>query len=668
MALLPDQKFSTFDNGGDLVVGDIIVGLRDGINARFNYTGELPAGVIVPVLQGGTGATTATGARTNLGLGTVSTQNSNTVNITGGTLDGVIITSSTAALLSGSVVAAPSAGTDITNKTYVDSMVGGSVASVSGTLNRITSTGGTTPVIDISASYVGQSSITTLGTIGTGAWQGTLIGATYGGTGVNNGASTLTMAASHTLSGAFASTFTFTGVTGVTFPTSGTLATTTQLPTPAALTKVDDTNVTLTLGGTPATALLQATSLTLGWTGQLSVARGGTAVSSVTTAPTGTAFAGWDANSNMSASAFIEGFATQATASGTTTLTVSSKQIQEFTGTLNQIVSLPVASTLVAGMYFDIINNSSGVLTINSSGGNLVLSMAANTSATIVCVLNSGTSAASWNASYFFDNGAGVLSITGTANQVIASASTGAVTLSLPQSIATASSPTFASLVLTNPHIAGAGGLVSFQVFTSGTGATYTKPAGVTSILVEVVGGGGGGGGSLGAGTGASGGGGGGSGGYARLYVPSSAASYTYTVGAAGTAGTAGTNNGGSGGTTTFSASSLQATGGGGGVGGGNAGVTAALFFTGGVAGVGSNGTFNSSGQPGGYATIALGQARSGNGGSSIYGGGAICPSGATAGNAGSNYGSGGSGGISTTVSSAGGLGSAGVIVVWEFC
>lgn len=43
-----------------------------------------------------------------------------------------------------------------------------------------------------------------------------------------------------------------------------------------ALTEVDDTNVTLTLGGTPATALLKAVSLTLGWTGQLSIARGGT--------------------------------------------------------------------------------------------------------------------------------------------------------------------------------------------------------------------------------------------------------------------------------------------------------------------------------------------------------------------------------------------------------
>lgn len=45
---------------------------------------------------------------------------------------------------------------------------------------------------------------------------------------------------------------------------------------PAALTKTDDTNVTLTLGGTPATALLQAASITAGWTGTLSPTRGGT--------------------------------------------------------------------------------------------------------------------------------------------------------------------------------------------------------------------------------------------------------------------------------------------------------------------------------------------------------------------------------------------------------
>lgn len=60
----------------------------------------------------------------------------------------------------------------------------GGVSSVTGTTNRITSTGGSNPIIDISASYVGQSSITTLGTISTGVWQGTVVDELYGGTGI----------------------------------------------------------------------------------------------------------------------------------------------------------------------------------------------------------------------------------------------------------------------------------------------------------------------------------------------------------------------------------------------------------------------------------------------------------------------------------------------------
>lgn len=51
--------------------------------------------------------------------------------------------------------------------------------------------------------------------------------------------------------------------------------------TPADLTRVNDTNVTLTLGGTPTGSLLQAVSITAGWAGQLSVGRGGTALSTI---------------------------------------------------------------------------------------------------------------------------------------------------------------------------------------------------------------------------------------------------------------------------------------------------------------------------------------------------------------------------------------------------
>jgi hypothetical protein len=348
MALIPDQKFSTFQNGGDVIPGDTIVGLRGGINTRFNYTGELPPGYIVPIDQGGTGSDTAAGARTNLGLGTMAVQNANAVAITGGT----------AAFDSGQVVAAPVNPTDLVNKAYVDGLDAGNVKSVSGTTNRVTSTGGTTPVIDIAATYVGQTSITTLGTVVTGVWNATPIdlslyvtgnlavshlnsgtGATSGtfwrgdgtwaapaGSGtVNSGlinqvawyaasgtaVSGLATAASGVLVTSASSvpsisttlpnglamgtpaSLTLTNATGL--PVGGISATgtpslstflrgdgtwaTSATVTPAALTKTDDTNVTLTLGGTPATALLQATSLTLGWTGQLAITRGGTGIS-----------------------------------------------------------------------------------------------------------------------------------------------------------------------------------------------------------------------------------------------------------------------------------------------------------------------------------------------------------------------------------------------------
>ena len=69
------------------------------------------------------------------------------------------------------------------------------------------------------------------------------------------------------------------GATGRWLGSSGTAP---QWNAPAALTKTDDTNVTLTLGGSASTALLNAASLTLGWTGQLAVSRGGTGQASWT--------------------------------------------------------------------------------------------------------------------------------------------------------------------------------------------------------------------------------------------------------------------------------------------------------------------------------------------------------------------------------------------------
>lgn len=65
----------------------------------------------------------------------------------------------------------------------------GAPGGVSGTTNRITVTGN---VIDIAATYVGQTSLTTLGTIGTGTWNGAAIPILYGGTGQTTAAAART--------------------------------------------------------------------------------------------------------------------------------------------------------------------------------------------------------------------------------------------------------------------------------------------------------------------------------------------------------------------------------------------------------------------------------------------------------------------------------------------
>lgn len=67
-----------------------------------------------------------------------------------------------------------------------------------------------------------------------------------------------------------------TGVTsvGATAPITSTGGTTPTIGiSGTALTKTDDTNVTLTLGGSPTSALVAATSLTLGWSGTLAAGR-----------------------------------------------------------------------------------------------------------------------------------------------------------------------------------------------------------------------------------------------------------------------------------------------------------------------------------------------------------------------------------------------------------
>jgi hypothetical protein len=114
----------------------------------------------------------------------------------------------------------------------------GKVGSVIGTTNRITITGtSTAPIVDIAGTYIGQTSITTLGTITTGGWQGTVIAPAFGGTGqssytvgdllVASGTTTLTklsdIAIGNVLLSGGTSTMPSYGKVGLTTHVSGTL-------------------------------------------------------------------------------------------------------------------------------------------------------------------------------------------------------------------------------------------------------------------------------------------------------------------------------------------------------------------------------------------------------------------------------------------------------------
>jgi hypothetical protein len=465
-------------------------------------------------------------------------------------------------------------------------------------------------------------------------WTGTL-GTTRGGTGLNSytlgdtiyasAANTLLQLAGNTTSTKNFLTQTGTGVVSAA-PSWGTISAA-DVPG-SALTKTDDTNVTLTLGGTPTTALLHATSLTLGWTGTLGLTRGGTAASL-------TASNGGIVYSNASTLAILAGTSTanQVLLSGASTTPAWSTATYPPTTTINQILYSSAANTItgLATATTAVLTTVAGVPTWAAE-----LSMALG-----------GT-----NANLTASNG-GIFYSTASAGAILSGTATAGLALLSGASTA----PTWSN----SPPIT----RVVKQIFT-GNG-TYTPTSGMVYCIIECVGGGGGGGGAANSGAAQQSlAGGGGGGGYSRLVATAATIGVSKAV-TVGTGGAGGLNTGATGTAGNDTSVGTLCIGKGGSGGGGTA--TTFLGGAGGVAGTGDLTSVGGAGG-GGAATAAAGATMcSGQGGSSVLGGGGLGHINTTAGGAGGAYGGGGGGAASNNAGGAvaGGAGADGVVFITEY-
>lgn len=419
----------------------------------------------------------------------------------------------------------------------------------------------------------------------------------------------------------------------------------------AALTKTDDTNVTATLGGTPTTALLRATSITLGWTGTLDVSRGGIGTGSwagtnslvasgtsgtgtiqvvANSATTGTVMRsnGAAALPSFGVALVVGGGIGTSSWAGTNSIVASGANS---TGTVQIVANSATTGTVMvstgaAGLpgFGVALVVGGGIGTSSWAGTNSLVASGASGTGTVQIIANSATTG-----TVLRSNGAAALPSFGVLSPVGGGTGTGTWTTNTIILGGTTATATFAQVahgssgtVLTSQgagvlpiwQSAAAGSLVNptKQVLTTAAGTTtYTRPTSPTPIYLKVrgVAGGGGGGGS-----------------------------------------TAGGGTGGTGGTTTFSTGTAF-----GGVGGGgDLGVP-------GNGGTSTGGSSPMAGNPGGLWTILSTNGNGGQGGGSAFAGGAGKSNGSTAGSAGTaQTGGGGAGGGSAGGSSAGSGGGGG--------
>jgi len=142
----------------------------------------------------------------------------------------------------------------------------------------------------------------------------------------------------------------------------------------------------------PSTGVLSTTGLVL--TNALGVAYGGTGVTSSSGA---NSVVLRDANGNITTNCLFEGFVSQAASGTTITLTASSAQNYQITGSGGQVIKLPDATTLPNGALFTFNNNqSSGAITVQNNSSTTVATIQSGGYVTVVLLSNS-IAAGSWD-------------------------------------------------------------------------------------------------------------------------------------------------------------------------------------------------------------------------------------------------------------------------------
>ena len=290
---------------------------------------------------------------------------------------------------------------------------------------------------------------------------------------------------------------------------AGDVPTLNQNTTGSAATLTTGRDIQTNLASTSAASFNGSANITPGVTGILGVANGGTGISSfgagvatwlnsptsanlrtAVTDETGTGgalvFATGPTITLPQINNVLLGYTSTATAATTLTLTVDSNYRQFFTGTTTHTVVLPVATTLTTGHSFKIHNNSTGAVTVQTSGLNTLVTVNSNQSVLVTCVNPSGgTGTASWSTEVM-----GGSTSTGTGNVVYATSPT-LVTpiLGTPQSgnLSNCTNIPVAQATGVLPTANGGTGLSSF---TSGGAVYATSTSALTTGTLPVTAGG----------------------------------------------------------------------------------------------------------------------------------------------------------------------------------